>query len=64
MVDNILGSVDILLMNNSSFVDSYEWFFGDGNMLIVMEFSYIYDGEGIYEIMLVVINECGIDIVC
>ena len=36
-VDNTLGSADISLTNNSSFADSYEWFFGDGNMSTATE---------------------------
>ena len=60
-VDNTLGSADISLTNNSSFADSYEWFFGDGNMSTATEPSHTYNGEGTYEIMLVATNECGTD---
>lgn len=58
---NVLGSADISTTNTSSFADSYEWFFGDGNGSTDTEPMHTYDEEGSYEIVLVATNACGTD---
>lgn len=56
---NMNGIVDFT--NNSSFGNSYEWIFGDGNTSIENSPIHTYDTSGLYSIQLIVTNNCGTD---
>lgn len=48
-------------VNNSSNAEQYAWYFGDGGESNEFEPQYVYAEEGIYEILLIASNACGID---
>ena len=58
------SSVDVgtvSTVNNSSNATQYEWYFGDGGESNEFEPQYTYADEGIYEILLLASNACGVD---
>lgn len=59
----MLGIILLELINNMFGVINFVWDFGDGNMSIVLVFFYIYIVDGIYQVILIVFNVCGVDIV-
>lgn len=63
-LDYMLGIFIVFFQNILLDVFFFEWDFGDG-FLVNMDFYfiYIYDIIGIYIVILIVINECGSDIV-
>lgn len=46
--------------NSSCAGDEFFWEFGDGIIFIELNFDYIFEENGIYEVILYVINECGL----
>ena len=48
-------------VNNSSNAEQYGWYFGDGGESNEFEPQYVYAEEGIYEILLLASNACGVD---
>ncbi|MCB0706923.1 MAG: PKD domain-containing protein [Saprospiraceae bacterium] len=47
--------------NTSTNANSYEWFFGDGNMSMATDPTYTYAMDGNYFVTLVATNDCGPD---
>lgn len=59
-----LGSLMISVSGLDSLnIDEWQWDFGDGNEVIGVDVMYIYVVLGMYIIMFIIINECGIVIV-
>ncbi len=49
---------------SSSNATAWEWDFGDGNTSTLQNPEHVYDTSGIYEVCLIVSNDCGQDTLC
>ena len=56
-----ITDTEVTFTNLSSFADTYQWFFGDGESSTEAEPVYTYDAPGAYTITLIAENECGVD---
>lgn len=57
----VIDGLTINFTNLSSFADTYQWFFGDGESSTDSDPVYTYDVPGLYNITLIAENECGTD---
>ncbi|MCG8326719.1 MAG: PKD domain-containing protein [Chitinophagales bacterium] len=54
-----IDGLAITITNLSSFADTYQWFFGDGESSMELSPVHIYDEPGVYDITLIAENDCG-----
>lgn len=57
-IDQVMVSFVNIVIN----VDVFFWLFGDGSISIDLNLVYDYDMAGVFDVMLIVENICGMDI--
>ena len=55
----MIDGLSITITNLSSFANTYQWFFGDGESSMELNPVYVYTEPGVYDISLIAENECG-----